>query len=54
MKKFTSGLIAGGIIGVIGLGYAISDRNTRKRLKRDTRKAAHRANNMLDNISDMF
>lgn len=54
MKNFTTGLIAGGIIGVVGLTIALSDTSTRKRMKKETRKVIGKANDALDNISDAF
>ena len=54
MRKFTSGLLAGSIIGAIGLTYAMSDRRTRKRMVKDGRKAMHKANGLIDNITDIF
>jgi hypothetical protein len=54
MKKFTTGLIAGSVIGVVGLTYAMSDKKTRRRMMRDGRRMMHKTNGMIDNISDIF
>lgn len=54
MSRFTTGLIAGGIVGAVGLSYAMSDKRTRKRMMRDGRKVMNKANNMIDNVTDMF
>lgn len=54
MSRFTNGLIAGSIIGAVGLTYAMSDRRTRKRMMRDGRRAMNKANSMIDNVTDMF
>lgn len=54
MNKFTAGVLAGGVIGAIGLTYAFSDRRARRRVARDSRRMIHRANNILENITDKF
>lgn len=54
MKNFTTGLIAGGLIGVVGLTMALSDSRTRKRVKKETRKVIGKANDALDSISDVL
>lgn len=54
MRRFTSGLIAGSVIGAIGLSYAMSDKRTRRRIARDGRKVMNKANDMIDNVTDMF
>ena len=42
MGRFTSGLIAGGAIGAIGLAVALSDKRTRKRMLKDGKRAINR------------
>jgi hypothetical protein len=54
MGKFTSGLLAGGLVGAIGLGYALRDRRFRKKMLKDGRRIVHRCSNMFDNVTDMF
>ena len=54
MRGFTVGLLAGGVIGAVGLTYALRDRKTRRRMVKDGKKLAHRANDVIDNITDMF
>lgn len=54
MRKFTSGLIAGSVIGAVGLTYAMSDKRTRRRMAKDGKKVMYKANGLIDNISDMF
>jgi len=50
MGRFTSGLIAGGALGAIGLAVALSDKRTRKRMVKDGRKAMNKANNFIHHI----
>lgn len=50
MRRFTSGVIAGGLIGALGLGYALSDRKTRKRMVKDGKKALDKASDAVNNI----
>ena len=51
MNKFATGLLAGGIIGAIGVGMAMTDAKTRRRLKK---QATRKANDLIDNVTDMF
>lgn len=51
MRKFTSGVIAGGLIGALGLGYALSDKKTRKRMIRDGKRVIDKASDAVNNIS---
>ncbi len=48
MHKFTTGLIAGGIIGAAGLTYALSDKRSRKKLMREGKHMLRRAEDKLD------
>lgn len=48
MGKFTSGLIAGGALGAIGLAIAMSDKRTRRKMLKDGRKAINKANNFIN------
>jgi len=54
MGKFSTGFIAGSVIGAIGLGYIIRDKRARKRLAKDTRKLAKQCVNAVENVTDMF
>jgi len=50
MGKFTGGMVAGSIIGAMGLAIALSDRRTKRRMMRDGRRAVHRANRYFRSI----
>lgn len=54
MTRFATGLVAGGIIGAIGLSYAMQDRKVRRNVVRGGRQAMHKAEEILDNVTDMF
>ncbi len=54
MTKFTTGLLAGSILGMVGISLAMSDQKTRKRIAKDGRKFARKANDVMGNMSDMF
>lgn len=54
MRKLTAGLIAGGVLGAIGLGYAMTDKRTKRRILRDTKRAMYKANDLIENVSDIF
>ena len=42
MGKFTTGLIAGGAIGAIGLAVALSDKRTRRKMLKDSKRVINR------------
>ena len=50
MTKFTTGLIAGGIIGAIGLTCAMSDRKTRQKLIHNGKKMINKAEDIMEQI----
>ncbi len=50
MTKFTTGLIAGGIIGAVGLTYALSDRKTRQKFVHNGKKMIHKAEDVMDMV----
>ena len=54
MRKFSTGLIAGGIIGAASVAWAMSDSKTRRRMARGSKRAFRKANSMFDNVHDMF
>ena len=54
MHKFTTGLIAGGIIGAAGIAWAMSDNKTRRRMAREGRRAVKRANAMVGSVHRLF
>lgn len=54
MNKFTAGLLAGGIVGSMGLSYLMSDKKVRNRMMRESRKLMKKSRNIMDNMSDMF
>ncbi len=50
MTKFATGLIAGGIIGAVGLTYALSDKKSRQKLIKNGRKMINKADDFMDTI----
>lgn len=54
MRKFAAGLLAGGIVGSMGLTYLMSDKKARNRMMRESRKIMKKSRNVMDNMSDMF
>ena len=54
MNKFATGLLVGGMVGAVGLTYALRDRKTRRKMSKEGRKIIDRANDVIDNITDMF
>jgi len=44
MGKFSSGLVAGSAIGALGLAIALSDKRTKRKLLRDSKRAVQRVN----------
>jgi len=51
MHKFTAGLLAGGVLGALGLTIAMSDTRTRKRIMREGRRVMHRAGDVIDDVT---
>ncbi len=54
MSRFTFGLFAGAVIGATGITWAMSDSKSRRRMMKDGRRAMRKANQMIDNVTDMF
>jgi len=52
--KFTTGLIAGGILGAAGIAVAMSDKRQRRHMIKGGKKAIKRAGHLMDNVTDMF
>ena len=52
MKSFTTGLIAGSIAAVAGMGYILSDKKTQKKLMKNGKKMAYKAEDFIGNITD--
>lgn len=51
MTKFTTGLIAGGILGAVGITCALTDKKTRQKIMQNGKKMIHKAEdtiNMMD------
>ena len=54
MTKFTTGLIAGGLLGAAGIAVAMSDKRQRKHMLKGGKKAIKRAGHLVENVTDMF
>ena len=54
MARFTSGIIAGGIIGAVGMSLLMSDNKTRRRVMRGHRRAMRKADDLISGVSDIF
>lgn len=54
MSRFTSGLLAGSLVGAVGIAYMMSDGRTRRRVVKDSRKMARRAGDVFENVTDMM
>lgn len=52
MNKFTTGLLAGGIMAAVGISYAMNDKNTRHKMIKTSKKVATKAGHVLDDVSD--
>ncbi len=48
MNGFKTGLIAGGLIGILGLSMAMSDRKTRRVIIKDGKAMRHGADKLFD------
>lgn len=50
MYKFTTGLIAGGLIGAAGLTLAMSDRKARKKISKEGKQMMRKANSLMNKM----
>ncbi len=53
MNRFRTGLIAGSILGMVGISMAMSDRKTRKMLVKDGRIMKRKAGRLMDKLDIM-
>lgn len=53
MNKLTTGLIAGGILGAVGLTVAMGDKKMRKTVSQDSKKMMNKANRVLNKMDLM-
>ena len=54
LNRFSTGLLTGGIIAAVGIGWAVSDAKTRKRMAKDGKRAMHKAEDFFHNVKDKF
>ncbi|MCL2337916.1 MAG: hypothetical protein FWC60_10920 [Firmicutes bacterium] len=54
MSKFTTGVMIGGLVGVVAMSYAISDNKTRRRMVKGSRRAIKKANTMADGLAELW
>ena len=54
MNRFASGLLAGSIIGAIGVTYIMADNKTRRRVVRANRRAMRKTEDLINGVSDIF
>jgi len=52
--KFSTGLIAGSIIGAASIAVALSDKRQRRHVIKGGKKAFRRAGHLVENVTDMF
>ncbi|HIT73026.1 MAG TPA: YtxH domain-containing protein [Candidatus Fimicola cottocaccae] len=52
MKSFTTGLIAGSMAAVAGMGYLLSDKKTQKKMMNTGKKMVYKAENLMGDIAD--
>ncbi len=53
MGRFRTGLLAGSVLGIIGLSMAMSDRHTRRRMVKDGRIMRRGAEKLFDKLDMM-
>jgi len=53
MNRFATGLIAGSLIGAVGLTCAMTDKKTRKMVTHDGKKMMNKANKMFNKMDLM-
>lgn len=52
MHRFTTGMIAGSVLAVVGIGYMMKDQRACKQIVKKGKKLVSRAENMVDDIVD--
>ena len=54
MTRFTTGIIAGSIIGAAGMSWLMSNNKTRRRMARGHRRAMRKTEDLINGVSDIF
>ena len=54
MNRFATGVLAGSILGAIGMNMLMSDGKTRRRMIRGQRSAMRKTEDLLNGVSDIF
>ena len=54
MTRFATGIVAGSIIGMVGMSYLMSDAKTRRRMMRGHRRAMRKTEDLINGVTDIF
>ena len=54
MNRFATGLIAGGIAVAIGIGFVLSDKETKAKISETGRKAVRKAEEAMDEFAENY
>jgi len=54
MNKFTAGILTGGLVSAVGLGYVLSDKRRRRRVAKDSKRFAHKCAHAFGHAAKMF
>ena len=54
MGRFATGILAGGIIGAVGMNWLMSDAKTRRRMMRGHRRAMRKTEDLINGVTDIF
>ena len=54
MNRFATGVLAGGVLGAIGMSWLMSDNKTRRRMIRGQRRALRKTEDLINGVSDIF
>ncbi len=54
MSRFSTGMIAGGIITAVGISLLASDAKSRRRVVKDSKRAMRKAGDFIGGVTDMF
>ena len=52
MSRFTTGFMAGSLLGAIGIGVAMNDKMTRKKMIKSGKRMMNKAEYAWDNLAD--
>lgn len=50
--RFTTGLLLGGVLGMVGAGVAMQDKRTQRKIVREGKEMAEKAGQFMDDVTE--